>query len=81
MGIRVKAEADKDLAGRMVMGSEAVQAALDISKSTLRRLVRGEISPELPFPKPAKGVIGRNNFWIRSEIEDWLAARLASAGK
>lgn len=80
MGIRVKAEASKDLSGRMVMGSESVQQALDISKSTLRRLVRREISPTLPFPLPVKGLTGtRVNGWLRSDIEAWLEQRLAAA--
>jgi predicted DNA-binding transcriptional regulator AlpA len=79
MGIRVKAEASKDLSGRMVMGSESVQQALDISKSTLRRLVRREISSALPFPLPVKGLTGtRVNGWLRSDIEAWLEQRLAA---
>jgi predicted DNA-binding transcriptional regulator AlpA len=78
MSVKVKSEQSQGLEGRMLMGAAAVQQALDCSKSTLRRLVLGELSPEMRFPHPTRALGTRSNYWIRAEVEAWLAARLAA---
>lgn len=48
-----------------------VEKKLDVSRSTLIRLyLRGE------FPAPKK--IGNNNFWLESEVDDWIAEKFGA---
>jgi predicted DNA-binding transcriptional regulator AlpA len=72
-----KSEQNQDLSARLLMSSAAVMQALDISRSTLARLMRGQKSPDLLFPKPVPSIGITDHRWLRSDIEAWLAARLA----
>jgi predicted DNA-binding transcriptional regulator AlpA len=72
-----KQQDNTEVAARIFMSSTAVRAALDISASTLIRLVRGERSADVPFPKPTRAIGTKRNYWLRSSIEEWAQARLA----
>lgn len=55
-----------------LLKQKKVQQKLDVSRSTLLRLIgRGE------FPRPTK--IGKDNFWLEQEVEQWIAKRFERA--
>lgn len=66
------------ISDRILMDAKTVQHVLDISRSTLLRLVGGERITATPFPRPFKPY-GRTMYWESAAIERWVAEQLAAA--
>jgi len=78
----LKPKTKKDLpcefSDRLMLNAADVQGALSWSRSTLDRAMRGLLTFKHPFPRPIKKFGGlKINFWVRAQLEAWLAAELA----
>jgi predicted DNA-binding transcriptional regulator AlpA len=81
VALRKPVPADLSVSDRILMDARTVQHVLDISRSTLMRLVAGQCRVATEFPKPFRPYGRKALYWERVAVERWAAEQIAAAAK